>query len=211
MFSSQQQSPGEPPLLPPENTGDREELITALSHEINRVETFFTRIKTDKIPIAGYLILIVTLGLNLYYLVDFSWNYMIVWILGSLYFYLLYPLLIPALMVISFITGKREKKTPDSPKMTITSVNQIIQPRKNYKFIIRLGIRTFLFSIMPLTWGMVLLYSISLVFAIVLNRTGDIPGMTFLLISVQCLGIIIFYLNLWILKHHYFLKSLLYL
>lgn len=211
MNRSQQHNPDETPHLPPEDIGDREELLSELSHEICRFETFFTRIKTEKIPIAGYLILVGTIALNLFYLVDYSWNYMIVWILASLYFYLLYPLLIPALIIISFLTGNRERKTEATPKMNRKEVIQIIQPRKNYSFIIRLAIRFFLLSIMPLTWGMVLFYSISLVFAIVLNRTGDIPGMTCLLISVQCLGIIIFYLNLWILKHHYFLISRLFL
>lgn len=212
MNNSQIQSLGrEKPGFSPVNPIEKEELLTELSGEINRFETFFTRIKNERTPIAGYLAVIITLFLNLFYLDSYPRNYMVIWILGSLYFYLFYPFLIPVLMVINFLTGSREKKTPVISKADIIFQIKSLELKKNYFFVIRLAIRFFLLGLMPLTWGMVAIYSVSFIFAIVLRLIGQIPQMTFLLIFVQCLGIIIFYLNLWLLKRHYALISRLFL
>lgn len=180
---------------------EREELLTALSTEINRFETFFSRLVTVPVPLAGLLILAGSLILNLIILTRDPQSYLIIWILTSLYFYLIYPL-IPLACMLAQALSRHE--TPTRTRLPpVREIIRMIHPRKNAPFIIRLAVRFFLFGIMPLTWGMIAFYSLSLLFAFILSTSVTISFESLRLIAIQCLGIIIFYLNLWFLRRHY--------
>ncbi len=184
------------------------DLKDAIADEKYRLQSLLEGINADRIQAAGYGALAVAVILNLFCLLDKPDSYMVLWILSSLYFYLIYPLIPLAFILIPGLfrktTEKREGRDPLLPWL------KNLHLVRNHRIVIQLAIRFFLLGIMPLTSGMVLIYSLSLVYAILLGAYGDIPLLTSLLIIVQCLGILIFYLDLSCLKRQFsfFTRSL---
>lgn len=190
------------------NYDETADLKDAIADEKYRLQSLLAGIDTDRIQAAGYGALALALILNLTCLFDKFDSYMVLWILSSLYFYLIYPLLPIAFILIPGLFKKRtEKREGRDPLLPWLKNLHLV---KNHRIVLQLGIRFFLLGIMPLTSGMVLIYSLSLLYAILLGARGEIPLLPSLLIIVQCLGIMIFYLDLSCLKRQFsfFTRSL---
>lgn len=183
-------------------------LENAIADEKSRLLALLKVIDSDRIHAAGYGALVVAAILNLICLVDRPGSYMVLWILTSLYFYLIYPLIPVAVILIPGLFRKTTQSRSDRDPLLPWLKN--LHLVKNRRIILQLAIRFFLLGIMPLTSGMVLIYSLSLIFAIALGANGNIPLLTSLLIIIQCLGILIFYLDLSYLKRQFsfFTRSL---
>lgn len=187
-------------------TGDpreEENLLSAVSAEIKHLDAVLLGIDTDGIPRVAYLALTGAIILNILCLVSSTGIYMVLWILASLYFYLSYPLLPLILFLVPFLLQRQGIPVKQVNLNPLISWVKSLHLIRNHKIVLQLVIRFFLLSIMPMTSGMVLIYGLSLIFAVVLGVTGVIPDITSLLIVVQCLGILIFYLDLSFLKRQF--------
>lgn len=202
---SQFQVSGEeyPVPSPIEEKETDEDLISAVIEENNRLNDILIGIDTDQIPPLGYLAMAGAIILNLLCLVTSTGTYMVLWILASLYFYLSYPLLPLVLFLIPRLLQRRAVPVNREIQNQFISRIKTLHLIKNHKIVLQLVIRFFILSIMPLTFGMVFIYGLSLIFAVILGTTGVIPSLTSLLIEVQCLGILIFYLDLSLLKRQF--------
>jgi len=183
------------------------ELISAIAIEKKRLQSLLGHINSDRIHEAGYGALAASVILNFVCLADSPGDYMVLWILSSLYFYLTYPLLPLVFILLPNLFRKKETKTRRDPLLPWLRNLHLI---RNRRIVLQLAIRFFILGIMPLTSGMVLIYSLSLVYGVFLGASGGLPLLTSLLIVVQCLGILIFYLDLSFLKRQFsfLIKSL---
>lgn len=186
-----------------ERERDGKDIISGIHAEIMRLETVLLGIDSDRIPPAGYIALTIAIILNILCLMSSPGTYMVLWILASLYFYLTYPLLPLILILTPYILRRQGEPVKIVRPGPVIPWIQSLHLIRNHKILLQLIIRFFILSIMPLTSGMVLIYSLSLVFALILGVARMIPGQTSLLIVVQCLGILIFYLDLSYLKRQF--------
>ncbi|PKL59575.1 MAG: hypothetical protein CVV33_07120 [Methanomicrobiales archaeon HGW-Methanomicrobiales-4] len=202
---SQFQVSGEeqPDLSPIEKRETDEDLISAVAEEIKNLRVVLEGIDIDLIPPVGYVAMAGAVILNLLCLVSNAGTYMVLWILASLYFYLSYPLLPLILFLIPHLLQRPVVPVNQDAREQFVSRIKTLHLIKNHKIVLQLVIRFFILSIMPLTFGMVFIYGLSLFFAVILGGTGVIPSLTSLLIVVQCFGILIFYLDLSLLKRQF--------
>jgi hypothetical protein len=179
---------------------------TKLSEEIERLSTIKKDIKQVKIGMCAYTILAAAVLISLYNISQSTITFMVLWITASLYFYLLYPILPLILFPIHQYTKRKKISANNKPsgKKASDIINWAFRIKiiKNRKIGIRLVIRFFLFSLLPLTAGIILIYCSSLIFSLILGYQHQLPGETALLIIIQCLGILLFYLEVFYLRHH---------
>lgn len=184
------------------NDGDSA-LCEALRAEYFRFDEILKGIDRERIGMTGFCALAGAVILNTACVIFNPQAYMILWILASLYFYLTYPLLPLLLFAAQMTFGSKEKSAGECSREPILPMIKNLHLFKNRDIVIRLAIRFFIISIMPLTSGMALIYTISLIFAVILGIQTIIPPMTSLLIIIQCLGILILYLDLAYLKRQF--------
>jgi len=184
---------------PLDNDGDNP-LCEALRVEYSRFENILKEIAVERISNPGYYALAGAMILNIACVIFNPQAYMIIWILASLYFYLTYPLLPLILFAGQMARESGKKSAGENVREPMLPMLKNLHLFKNRNIVIRLAIRFFIMGIMPLTSGMALIYSISLIFAVILGIHGIIPPNTSLLIIIQCLGILILYLDLTYLK-----------
>lgn len=178
-----------------------------MSDEITRLEGLLTGIARDQIPLRAYGVLGAVILLNIVLLAGDTRTYMVLWILSSLYFYLSYPLLPLALTLIQFLKKSPDRRGDSIPVGTLVTWVKNLQIF-NYRVTgVQLFIRFFILSIVPLTAGIILIYSTSLIFSFLLWETGTIPEQTSILILVQCLGILIFYLDAFLFRHQFYVLT----
>ncbi|MFH0966123.1 MAG: hypothetical protein V1862_00345 [Methanobacteriota archaeon] len=184
----------------------REEILSAIPAQISRLATIQSGIMNDLIPARSYVLLGLVGILNIWCIVATTGTYMVLWILASLYFYLTYPLLPLLLFPYHHIIKKGGSAIPHDRRQILDWVKHlhIFSEKKTG---VRLGIRFFVMSIVPLTAGVVLIYSLSLIFSLLLGSFHTIPYVTMYLITIQCLGILIFYLVVFFLRHHFYVLA----
>ncbi|MDD1728521.1 MAG: hypothetical protein LUQ50_05575 [Methanospirillum sp.] len=186
------------------------DLATAADGEIDRLHSLITGIDTDMIPPAGYGALASAFILNIVCLMVSTGTYLGLWIQASLYFYLIYPMFPLVLILLPSLFRRKAATISGDSRDPLHIWIKNLHLIRNRTIVLQLVIRFFILSIMPLTSGMVLIYSISLLFAIILGVTGSISPLTSLLIVIQCLGILILYLDLTYLKRQFsfFVRSM---
>lgn len=186
------------------------DLIGKVSAEIDRLSAIRDGILADRTPWYAYVALVIPLLLNLWALVTYQDNYLILWISASLYFYIIYPLLPMVVLLLPLITGKKDQKDPDSGKNEekIMTWASNLRVHRNKKVVFRLAWRFFLLSLIPMTAGILTIYSLSIVFSILLLFMAPSVSIdTIQLLVIQCIGIIAFYLEIYLFRNRFYALS----
>lgn len=175
--------------------------------EKERLDDIIAGIVTDHVPGYAYLVLGIMVLLNISILISTPQTYLVLWILASLYLYLFYPALPLILSVLQYVRTPSEEKTDTRQIKTLLIWVKNLQVIQNRDTGVRLAIRFFILGIVPLTGGIVIIYTASLLAAIYLGTTSGLSWQTSLLILVQCLGILVFYLNIFIFRQQFYLLT----
>lgn len=175
--------------------------------EKQRLDDIIAGIMADHAPGYAYLILGIMIVLNIAIMISTPQTYLVLWILASLYLYLFYPALPLILSLLQYLRAPPEEKTETRQMKTLLIWVKNLQVIQNRDTGVRLAIRFFILGIVPLTGGIIIIYTSSLLAAIYLGTTSGLPWQTALLILVQCLGILIFYLNIFIFRQQFYLLT----
>jgi len=152
--------------------------------------------------VAGYLVLALAVGANLYALVRFGEGYMVLWIVASLYFYMFYPLLplVRAVALVLLHRGPTTDAAPQTPRSLVRSVREARLLRFKRR-LVAVAWNVFFLGAVSMTAGFLAIFSVDILFAVlagfVLDRLSDL---TALLVVVQSLGIILYYLQVYLLR-----------
>ncbi|HOJ95281.1 MAG TPA: hypothetical protein PK024_00365 [Methanospirillum sp.] len=169
-------------------------LNEAALEEINRLVFLRDTITHETMKRRSGAVLIGIILCNILLMWYYQSTYLFLWVASSLYFYLFYPMLplalFPFRLAYQKMTGQAPRKTHDA---------SLLQWAKNLKIFsnkrvgYQLFLRFFLLSMIPITYGVFCIYGISVIFTLIIAYTSNIFTSTALLLLVQCLGIIIFY------------------
>jgi hypothetical protein len=190
---------------PARTSPDAKELFGKTREEIRHLEGILTQIEQEQVPRYAYGVLGIVLILNIWLLFSAGGTYLVLWILASLYFYVFYPLLPLALALVQYLFRRSESDEE------IVQLGSLITQAKSlrifrYRIVgIQLLIRFFILSIVPLTAGIILIYSLSFFFSLKLLQIGELTTQTSALILVQCLGILIFYFDIFLFRHQFYI------
>lgn len=183
---------------------DPEIILARIDKEINLLSKTKSTILNEKLGLPPIIALVIALFLNILGMSTQTTTYMAIWISSSLYFYIFYPMLPILLFPFTYLKKKKqgddEKKNKESPVKWVKK----IQILKHKRIGFRLFMRFFILSLLPLTIGMIFIYLISIIFSIYLGSTNFIPFDTTELILVQCVGIILFYIEIFFFRHQLF-------
>jgi hypothetical protein len=173
---------------------ERAFIQSELTEELSRIDRIRNTISRDSIPGSSYGILVVTILVNVLLFWHYRSVYLYLWVASSLYFYLFYPMLplflFPFRMVHQKISGEQPlPKNKGSMIEWAKNLQIFSHKRTGYQ----LFMRFFLYSMIPITYGVIGIYGISILFTLIIAYTTTFADETFLLILVQCLGIIAFY------------------
>lgn len=179
-------------------------ISSRIDEEMRSLNKTKIQIASEKIGCKPLLALAFAVVLNIWAFWTLDITYLVIWISASLYFYLFYPMLPIFLFPLRYFTKK-----PSEPKVSINKNDLINWARdlkifKNKRIGFRLFMRFFILSLLPLTIGMICIYLMSVFFSLYLGNTGVIPADTSALILVQCIGIILFYIEIFFFRHHLF-------
>lgn len=170
------------------------DLLSGIDEELQRLEGVLEMVYKERIRIIPYAVLILAFFITGAMIWYYQMVYLYYWVASSLYFYLFYPMLPVFLFPFRYVrdswTGKKPEK---QEKRSLPSWAKELHIFQNKRVGYRLFMRFFLLSMIPITSGIMVIYSISLISALVIKAVSDLPDQTLLLIIVQCLGIIIFY------------------
>jgi hypothetical protein len=179
-------------------------ILFRIDEEINRLSKIKSTILSERLGWLAIIALFLALLLNIVGMATQATTYLVIWISASLYFYLFYPLLPLFLFPFRYLVKTHAEPGVEKLKKSKLNWARKIHIFKNKQVGFRLFIRFFIFSLLPLTIGMICIYLISMLYSIFLGNTGIIPADTSDLILIQCLGIIFFYIEIFFLRHHIF-------
>jgi hypothetical protein len=179
-------------------------VLSRIEEEIARLSKTKSGILQEKTGLASIAALAIAIILNIAGITTQTTTYMLLWISASLYFYLFYPMLpifiFPFRYILNIRGGHKEEKKKESVIIWAKKIHII----KNRRVGFRLFLRFFILSLLPLTIGMLCIYFISMVYSIMLGYMGEIPADTAQLIFIQCIGIVLFYIEIFFFRHHLF-------
>ncbi|MEN6517002.1 MAG: hypothetical protein ABFC38_02280 [Methanospirillum sp.] len=172
--------------------------------ELARVRATSRLAERDRIGIAGYLVLALALGVNVYGLVRYGDGYMLMWVVASLYFYMFYPLL-PLVRAIALALLQRKESTArERPADESGGLIRSVREARLLRFkrrLVAVGWNVWFLGGVSMTAGFLVIFSLDILFAVlagfVLNRLADL---TAILVVVQSLGIILYYLQVYLLR-----------
>jgi len=173
----------------------------ALTEEINRLLNLRQTITHETICRRSFAVLIGVILVNILLIWHYKSIYPFLWVAASLYFYLFYPMLPLALFPFRMVHQKISGQAP-LPKKD-TSLLQWAKELKifsNKRVGYQLFLRFFLLSMIPITYGVFCIYGLSVLFTVIIAYTSDFSTETLILLLVQCLGIIVFYAEIFIFR-----------
>ena len=173
----------------------------ALTEEINRLLNLRQTITHETICRRSFAVLIGVILVNILLIWHYKSIYPFLWVAASLYFYLFYPMLPLALFPFRMVHQKISGQAP-LPKKD-TSLLQWAKELKifsNKRVGYQLFLRFFLLSMIPITYGVFCIYGLSVLFTVIIAFTSDFSTETLILLLVQCLGIIVFYAEIFIFR-----------
>jgi cytochrome b subunit of formate dehydrogenase len=184
----------------------RREIVVRVRSEVDaelaRVRATARLADRDRVGIAGYLALALAVGVNVYALALFREGYMVLWIVASLYFYMFYPLL-PLARAVALVLLHRGPATAAPlplPRELVRSVREARLLRFKRR-LVAVGWNVFFLGAVSMTAGFFAIFSLDILFAVlaglVLHRLADL---TMILVVVQALGIILYYLQVYLLR-----------
>jgi hypothetical protein len=169
-------------------------LKEAAQEEINRLVLLRDTITHETMKRRSGAVLIGIILCNILLMWYYQSSYLFLWVASSLYFYLFYPMLplalFPFRQAYQKMTGQAPRKTHD------TSLFQWARDLKifaNKRVGYQLFLRFFLLSMIPITYGVFCIYGVSVLCTLIIAYTTNFFTSTVVLLLVQCLGIIIFY------------------
>ena len=183
---------------------NNEIIISRINEKIDILSKTRTGILNEKPGWVPIFAVMLALLLNVCGFATQTTYYLVVWISASLYFYLFYPMLPMFLFPFRYVSKKpeesKEEKIIGSPIKWVKKI-KIFQ---NKRIGVRLFMRFFILSLLPLTIGMIGIYLVSIIFSLILGNMGFIPVETSNLILIQCAGIILFYIEIFFFRHQLF-------
>ncbi len=179
-------------------------VLDQVQDEIARLSKIKQGILSEKLGWAAIVALILAVGLNIWGLIAYTTSYFLIWISSSLYFYLFYPLLPLLLFPFRYFLQSRGGPKETHDKESIVTWAKNIQVFRNKKVGLRLFLRFFILSLLPMTVGMLCIYSLSILYSVYLGITGIIPFETSRLVFIQGLGIILFYVEIFFFRNYIF-------
>lgn len=180
------------------------EVLRLLDEEIGRQSRAREAITREKLAPAALGILVLAVIVNIAGYASMGRSFLLVWISASLYFYLFYPLLPLFAFPFRYLLKGRKGKIRDGNQDSVLEWAKRAHIFRNKRVGFRLFMRFFILSLLPLTIGMFCIYLVSIAFSLVLGYTGTLPIETMQLILVQCLGIILFYIEIFFFRTHLF-------
>jgi len=178
-----------------------EGILSSLSDEINRLSGIREDISQEKISPVSFGVLIGICFLNILLIAVLKFDYLFFWVASSLYFYLFYPMLplflFPFRMIYQKATGTAPIKKK-SQSMVTWAKNLHIFSNKRIGY--NLFMRFFLLSMIPITYGVLCIYGISITFTMIIGYFSNFSNETLFLILIQCMGIILFYSEIFLFK-----------
>lgn len=172
-----------------------------LSEEINRLENLRQIITHETICRESFAVLIGVILVNILLIWHYRSTYLFLWVAASLYFYLFYPMLplalFPVRMVHQKLSGQPLIKKKDTSFLQWAKELRIFS---NKRVGYQLFLRFFLLSMIPITYGVFCIYGLSVIFTIIIAYTSNFSTDTLILLLIQCLGIIIFYAEIFIFR-----------
>lgn len=172
--------------------------------ELARVRATARLVEEDRIDAAGYFLLALAVGLNVWGYLRYEDRYMLMWVVASLYFYMFYWLF-PLAYGIGLALLERRKetareRTKAEPKELIRSVKEARLLRFKRR-LVAVGWNVWFLGGVSMTAGYLLIFSIDIAYAvlagIVLQR---LARLTVVLVLVQSAGIILYYLAVFFLR-----------
>lgn len=186
----------------------RDTILAEIDREHDRISQIKSIIIHEKLGWPAIVVLISAILLNIIGMITQTTTYMLLWISASLYFYIFYPMLPLFLFPFRFLLkqyhqseAQREK---EEEKESIVRWAKNAHIFKNKRVGFRLFMRFFIISLIPLTIGMLCIYLFSMIYSITLGFLEVIPDNTSQLILIQCLGIVLFYIEIFFFRHHLF-------
>ncbi len=186
------------------NTPSPGSVLNQVRDEIDRLSRTKKAILNERLGWPAIAALLIALGLNVWGLTTVTFNYFLIWISASLYFYIFYPLLPLILFPLRYFTKGSQEIKPEGGTKSMVTWAKNIHIIKNKRVGFRLFMRFFILSLIPLTIGMLCIYGISIVYSLVLEFSGIISADTSRLVLIQCLGIILFYIEIFFFRNHLF-------
>jgi len=177
-------------------------LFEKINKEIERLSKIKTTILNEKLSLGSIIVLIIAVVFNIWGLSNQAIGYMAIWISASLYFYIFYPLLPLFLFPFRYVLQMRNKPKVTEKKKSVMKWAKEIHIFKNKRVGFRLFMRFFILSLLPLTIGMLFIYLLSMTYSLILGYLGVLPPDTYSIIVVQCLGIVLFYLEMFFFRAH---------
>ncbi len=174
----------------------RDHLLRRVRDERERFLTIQAGIRQDRAGWPPLVALVLALGINLWAFLTLTTSYMLFWISASLYFYIFYPLLPLFLFPFRYFLKPDQKPDEGTDKPSAFAWARRAHIFRNKRVGFRLFWRFFIASLLPLTTGMICIYLLSLAYSAFLCRSGVLPGETYGFITVQCIGIILFYIEI---------------
>jgi hypothetical protein len=180
----------------PSDEISRDHILQRVRNERERFLSIQAGIRQDRAGWPPVVALVLALLINTWAFLSLTTSYMLFWISASLYFYIFYPLLPLFLFPFRYFFRPDQKPMEGTEKPSALSWARRAHIFRNKRVGFRLFWRFFIASLLPLTTGMICIYLLSLVYSAFLCRSGVLPGETYGFITVQCIGIILFYIEI---------------
>jgi hypothetical protein len=190
---------------------DRRDLLPRLRRDVDaelaRVRETIRTLEEDRIGAAGYLALLIAIGVNVWGYLTYENGYMLLWIVSSLYFFGFYWL-VP--MVAGTVQGMLKRKKPagevrpagpkPDPKQLIGDVKEANLLRFKNR-LIAVGWNVWFLGAVSMTAGYLFIFSVDILYAVLLGFV--FRGLTILTVALvisQSIGIILYYLVVFYLR-----------
>ncbi len=185
----------------------RSDIVARLRREVEtelaRVRGTARLVEQDRIGPAGYLALLLAIGLNVYGFVRYGDVYMLMWVVASLYLYMFYwilPLIYGvALALLHRKDSARDRPAP-APKMLLRSVKEARLLRFKRR-LIAVGWNVWFLGGVSMTAGYLTIFAVDILFAVLAGYVyHGLAQLTVILVVVQSVGIILYYLAVFFLR-----------
>ncbi|MBN1166934.1 MAG: hypothetical protein JXA44_07360 [Methanospirillaceae archaeon] len=186
----------------------RDTILAEIDREYDRISQIKSIIIHEKLGWPAIVVLIIAILLNITGMITQTTTYMLLWISASLYFYIFYPMLPLFLFPFRFVWKQyrpsQAQREEEEKKESIVRWARNARIFSNKRVGFRLFMRFFIISLIPLTIGMLCIYLFSMAYSLLLGYFQVIPDNTSQLILIQCLGIVLFYIEIFFFRHHLF-------
>lgn len=193
--------------VPGTSGADRSDLVARLRGEVDaeltRVRGAARLVERDRIGRFGLFALLVAIGTNAWGFVRYGDRYMLMWVVASLYFYMFYwilPLVHGVALALLHREASGDKRPSPGPKRLIRSVKEARLLRFKSR-LIAVGWNVWFLGGVSMTAGYLAIFSIDLLYALIAGFVyRGLTVLTVVLIVAQSVGIILYYLAVYLLR-----------